>query len=185
MPFDVKKAAQAVAVILVEEAAESLDYIRVLKLLYIAERESIKEIARPIIGDRIVAMDNGPVMSRMYDLIKKTPIVADQLDEWLTYIEPVGRYALKIAQHPGVGRLSRYELAKLQEVTRRHLGVDVWTVVNATHELEEFKKHHVKGTSTLIPMKAIFDAVGAGEKYEPANLGMQEEQYLDEFFAVK
>ena len=123
-------------------------------------------------------------MSRVYDLIKKTPILADQLSEWLTYIQPVGRYALKIAQHPGVGRLSKYELAKLQEVTRRYMGIDVWTLVNATHEFEEFQKHHVKGTSTMIPMKAIFEAVGKAEIYEAADAGMQQEQFFEEFFAV-
>ena len=40
MTFDVKKTAQAIAVILAEETADSLEYIRILKLLYIAERKA-------------------------------------------------------------------------------------------------------------------------------------------------
>src|SRR5690348_12475436 len=43
---------------------------RLLKLLYFADREHLLLYGRPIVKDYYVNMDQGPVASRAYDLIK-------------------------------------------------------------------------------------------------------------------
>ena len=67
--FDFLKTLQASGVLL-QLDANRMAYIRLLKLLYIADRELLAETGRTLTGDEAVAMKNGPVLSRVYDLIK-------------------------------------------------------------------------------------------------------------------
>src|SRR5438445_7794460 len=69
-PFDVNKATQAIGVLHSTERAADVSYYRLLKLLYIADRESLKETGRPIVGGNSVAMDKGPLNSPVYKLIR-------------------------------------------------------------------------------------------------------------------
>ena len=57
------KTAQASAVLLKQEPGQRMGRLRLLKMPYIADREWIKCCRRPITGDRIVAMDHGPVLT--------------------------------------------------------------------------------------------------------------------------
>lgn len=63
------KTLQAVAVLL-ELDGGRMARIRLLKLLYIVDRELLADVARPLTGARVVAMKYGPVLSQVYDLIK-------------------------------------------------------------------------------------------------------------------
>ena len=58
--FSIQKTIQAVGVLL-RLARGRMGRLRLLKLLYIADRESLREFHRPIIGSRTVAMKNGPL----------------------------------------------------------------------------------------------------------------------------
>ena len=49
--FSTKRAAQAVAVLLRAAPDSRMDYRKLMALLYIADRESIKETGSPITGD--------------------------------------------------------------------------------------------------------------------------------------
>lgn len=46
------------------------DMHRISKVLYFAERKHLVRYGRPIIGDHFVAMKDGPVPSKTYDLMK-------------------------------------------------------------------------------------------------------------------
>src|SRR5262245_9212871 len=63
--FDTMKAIQAAAVLLRFDDG-AMDYLRLLKLLYIADREALRETGRPISYSRTIAMDNGPLSSEVY-----------------------------------------------------------------------------------------------------------------------
>src|ERR1039457_6692110 len=47
-----------------------ISYIKLIKLLYLADREALIRWGRPITTDCYVSMDVGPVVSRIYDLIR-------------------------------------------------------------------------------------------------------------------
>jgi uncharacterized phage-associated protein len=72
--FDSQKAIQAIGVILRNHPHTWASKLRILKLLYIAERESIQETGHPIIGSRVVAMDHGPLHSRVLEMINGADI---------------------------------------------------------------------------------------------------------------
>ena len=154
--FNALKAMQAAASLLRSEETKQMSYLRVLKLLYIADRESMRETGRPITGDRVVAMDNGPVLEGVYNLIEGSGYCQPT---WAKHFL-VQDYRVKLVEDPGVGMLSRYELRKLHEVWKEHTAKNDWMIVNDTHEFEEWKKNFASGTARRISVEDILRAVG-------------------------
>jgi uncharacterized phage-associated protein len=69
MVFREDKATAAAASFL-QAAGGELEYLKLLKLMYLTERESLKTLSVSIKGDTFYSMKRGPVMSATYDLIK-------------------------------------------------------------------------------------------------------------------
>ena len=160
-PFRIEKAIQAASVLLSQQDHKWMDYLRLLKLLDIAHREAVRETGQPIIGSKLVAMTNGPLHSRIYDLVKGEDIGEC---EWGKYFRTVG-YEIREIRHPGVAALSRYEVRKLKGVHDRYKSVDTWAVVDETHKFEEWKMNSPEGnTSRVIPFGDLVRAVGGGDE---------------------
>ena len=64
--FNEKKAAQAAAYFLFR-AGGRVSVLKLMKLLYLAERRSFERYGTPMIGDRMVSMPHGPVLSCTYN----------------------------------------------------------------------------------------------------------------------
>src|SRR5438477_7194490 len=103
--FNIDKTMQAIATLLRFHNTKEMSYLRMLKLLYIADRESLKETGRPITGDHVVAMAHGPVLSGVFDLIKGAH---SEWKIWADHFQKNG-YRIEVTTDPGVGKLSKYE----------------------------------------------------------------------------
>src|SRR5580704_14197102 len=103
-----EKKIEAVAVLLRAEG-NRVDRLRLLKLLYIADREALKERGCPIVGGRVVAMRHGPLHGEVYNLIKGEH-ESDQL--WSEHFSSEGN-TLSLLKDPGRLELSPYEIEKL------------------------------------------------------------------------
>lgn len=155
--FNQKKAIQAVGFLLKQKHASKADnYMRLLKLLYIADRESIKETGAPITGDRFVAMDRGPTLSGLLDLVKQRSFSSA---EWDMYIER-DAYEIRLIQDPGNSHLCRYEVDKLSEIWERYRNCSEWDVAQETETFPEWKKNYHESTSTPIPLLDLLEALG-------------------------
>jgi uncharacterized phage-associated protein len=64
--FDERRAAQAAAFLLFM-AGGCLSVLKLMKLLYLAERRAFLLHGEPITGDRLVSMPHGPVLSMTYE----------------------------------------------------------------------------------------------------------------------
>src|ERR1700682_886417 len=113
--FDFARTVQAVSVLLDLQRSRRMNYMRLLKLLYIADRESLLETGAPITGDRPVAMKRGPVLSHVYNLIKGESTDAGRWEEFVHKDD----YEVELLKDPGRGKLSRYDIAKLTEIWTR------------------------------------------------------------------
>ncbi len=137
LPFNIDKAVQAVAFVLKSSGCR-MDCIRALKLLYMAERIELRETGHELIGERFVAMKNGPLHSYLYDLCKLNGREKDQR-RWDEFLHMEG-YRLVAKDDPGISRLSDYETQLLSSVVDRHADIDTWTLVEMTHQFPEWKK---------------------------------------------
>jgi uncharacterized phage-associated protein len=181
IPFHILKVVQASAVLLKTEPGRRMSRLRLLKLLYIADRESLQERTRPITGDDVVAMDHGPVLSHTYDLIKG----ADYTDPlWEQFVRPSGARDLELAADPGVGKLSRHEITKLQDVATRFMDKNDWEVAEYTHTVPEWQKNQPpRHSSKPIPLDDLLDATGLSERKDDLLARERSELTADRLFS--
>jgi uncharacterized phage-associated protein len=175
--FDERKTAAAAAVLL-REAGGRMEYIRLLKLLYLADRESWLRFNRPITGDRYVAMKYGPVLSATLDLIKAEHEVGEELGPWARTIERED-YAVRLMRaEPDLGPLSDAEIELLVDAYRFHETYGKWRLVDFTHALPEWSDPG--GSSREILPEDILAALGKSpEEIEDARRAAAEDAYLE------
>ncbi len=160
--FNLERTIQACAVLFKETG--QMSRLRLLKLLYTADRESLQETGRTVTGDQVLAMEQGPVLIRTYNLIKG---YEHGVERWSRFIENVGKRDFRLVEDPGVDALSPYEVEKLQEVANRFDALDDWSVVEKTHEYPEWIRNQpVNGAPREISLEDILDAVGLSEHKE-------------------
>lgn len=162
--FDTLKAVQCAAHLLAKYPEKSHNYTCLLKMLYMADRRSIEETGAPITGDRPFALDNGPVLSAVYDLIRcKGPEDSQAL--WSRYLETTG-YNLAIVMDAGDGRLSDYEAGVLDRVFAEYGSSSLGRLIEATHAFPEWIASYHEGTSSPISLSKILKAVGREDDYD-------------------
>ena len=132
--FDERKAAQA-ACVLLDRHVGRMPYIKLVKLLYLADRESLTETGSPITGDRFISMKYGPVLSRVLDLIKESEPAEDSI--WHGYVLRAG-YDAVLSTAAESDRLSEYEEGVLGRIFESQGREKEWDVVTRTHALPEW-----------------------------------------------
>lgn len=134
--FNFLKTLQAAAILLKMHNGH-MEFIRLLKLLYIADRELLGEIGRTLTGDEPAAMKKGPVLRMVQKLIKGT---ADaHLEEWNAVIRKDG-HELLLQGDPGIGRLTKAEMKKLEEVSTRFWDTTSVDLSELTHSFKEWSE---------------------------------------------
>lgn len=58
------------ALLFVANRVQRKDFHKIFKVIYFADRQHLADWGRPITGDTYIAMDAGPVPSRLYDMLK-------------------------------------------------------------------------------------------------------------------
>ena len=122
-----------------------MKYLKLIKLLYIADREALSRWNRPVTTDRFVSMKEGPVVSNIYDLIRSEPAPNDQ-SIWHKHIQTVADWDVTLVSSPVLDELSDAEEALLAEVFKTHGQKNRWTIVEETHKFPEWKN---PGTSSI------------------------------------
>jgi hypothetical protein len=131
--FNPTRATQAVAH-LVARAGGRMNYTKMLKVLYLAERTALLDTGAPITGDRFVNMANGPVLSEVYDCIK-----ADGPPEcWRAALKREG-YDLVLVGDPGTDELSEFELSLLSRLADEHKHRNFSAMIRLVHTLPEWR----------------------------------------------
>lgn len=153
--FNFEKSLQAAALLLHLDG-KRMERIRLLKLLYIADREMLGTFGQSITGDTGYAMNHGPVLTRVYNCIKGSDVKAP---EWSKFIQSDG-HAVTLVGEPMRGALSRAEIDKLTEVTDRFRNQSEWELSELTHEFPEWKNHFVLDTAVRIPWEEVLQAQG-------------------------
>lgn len=158
LPFNEAKATEAAALLL-ELGGGSMSYLKLIKLLYLADREALLEWGRPVTTDRYVSMDHGPVVSQIYGLISVEPEPGQQ-SVWHRHVAK-SAWDVTLRTKPEFGELSRAEEELLARVFDVHGHKDKWTLVDETHSLPEWEDPH--GSSSPISYKSILRAGGKSE----------------------
>jgi hypothetical protein len=153
-PIDRKKATQAVAR-LIEKSGGPMDYLRLSKLIYLADRESIRLRGIPIVGGRYYSMRQGPVIGEVMHFVG-----ARNAPGWSKTISPRYGNEIRLEKAPEFGALSQTELEILDETLRRHSSRTTDELVDWCHKhCAEYE--HVTGRGRkAIRVESILKAVG-------------------------
>ena len=137
-----------------------MSYLKLIKLLYLLDREALLRWGRPVTTDRYVSMDNGPVVSRIYDLIREEPAPGtDRI--WRHYISAPEEWEVALLAEPETDELSRSEEALIEEIFAKFGNMNRWDLVRVSHELPEWQDPN----GSAIPIE-YRDILRAGNKTE-------------------
>jgi uncharacterized phage-associated protein len=158
--FNIDKTIEAAAYLIKQQPGHRENYMRLLKLLYLADRRSLQERGVPICGDAPYAMAEGPVPSRTLDLIKGK----DQASgKWEKFIEKTG-YNVHLRVDPGNLHLSRAEIGILEQVADCFRSLDPWALVDWCHanipEYEKNWKDRGSKKCRRIPFEDVLSEIG-------------------------
>ncbi len=97
-----------------------MSYMKLIKLLYLADREALLRWGRPITTDRYVSIDHGPVVSNVYELIRAEP-QPGRGQYWRRFVSaPDGNYDVSLLATPEPAELSQAEDLLLREIFALH-----------------------------------------------------------------
>ena len=165
--FNEKKAAQAAAYFLFR-AGGPLNVLKLMKLLYLAERRSFEKFSEPMIGDKLVSMPLGPVLSITYNHMNGE--LRSVEGGWDSWVADRAEHDLAL-RNPQALRSPEQDLLELSDADLQILGetwqefgrMDQWELRDYTHDhCPEWKDPD----GSMIPMQPeeLFEAL----KFTPA-----------------
>jgi uncharacterized phage-associated protein len=152
-----------------------MSYMKLIKLLYLLDREALRRWGRPVTGDRYVSMDRGPVLSQTYNLIIDEP-APEQETIWSHHISKPQNYEVRLTAPAATYELSDAEAALIEEVFGKFGRMGRWDLVKLVHELPEWQ--NPDGSAVPISYHDILKAAGKTDHEIAAILSDLEEVAL-------
>ena len=139
--FNEKKAAQAAGVILRRHGG-SFDYFSLIKLLYRADRTALIETGMPITGDRMVAMEHGPVLSQVKNCLNQFQGCGRVWGQFISFRDELNCVRV-LTDEETTDSLSDYEVEVLVRVDKEHGNKPKWMGLRKeSHDLPEYVELH-------------------------------------------
>ena len=180
--FDPFKAAQAAAVLLRKAPSRKHNYTAAIKMLYTADRESIRKTGSPITGDKPYAMDNGPVLTHILNLIKDdSSHDEEQRAIWSKYFRTTS-YDIELISDPGDSELSDFDIEILESIFEEHGGKRYTQLIHETHNFPEWLDSYTEGTSSEIHLKTLLKALGMQDEYDELSTKQIEDAHFAKLF---
>ena len=130
------------ALLFVVNRVQRKDFHKIFKIIYFADRQHLADWGRPITGDTYIAMEAGPVPSRLYDMLK---IVRG--DSYLPDTEGIGRF-FQIENWMYVKPLQDADLNELSPNEQEALSEAISKYANLSYDEIKEKSHDVAWRST-------------------------------------
>ena len=130
------------ALLYVANRVQRKDFHKIFKIIYFADRQHLADWGRPITGDTYIAMEAGPVPSRLYDMLK---IVRG--DSYMADTESLGKY-FQVNSWMYVNPLVDADLDKLSSNEREALDASITQYSSSSYDEIKEKSHDVAWRST-------------------------------------
>jgi hypothetical protein len=163
--FDVSKIIQIVD-FLVARNSFSLNYTKMIKLLYIADKQALAQHDIVITGDRYFSMKNGPVLSGVLDLIDGEFHDAESQELWNNHFNTLGHDVVSKTKKPlEYDKLTPFEESLLAEIDNKYKHYDYGRMINLTHDKKKFaevrwQEAEKMGTSLHLGIEDILKQLG-------------------------
>lgn len=179
MQYNERKAAQ-MAVFFIRKEGGQIELLKLMKLMYLAERESYKRHGEPISGDVLVSMQHGPVLSITLD--HANSFVDSVEDGWEDWISDREDHLLALKKDGELLYLSDADEAILESVWNQYSGLSASQLRNHTHaECPEWEDPGY--SSSRIPPERLFKVLGFdAETVDDLTSRLEANLYIDRAF---
>lgn len=133
--FDKEKSLNAL--LYVANRVQRKDFHKIFKIIYFADRQHLADWGRPITGDTYIAMEAGPVPSRLYDMLK---IVRG--DSYLPDMEGLSKYFqvenwmyVRPLQDADLNKLSANEQEAMSEAIEKYAALSYDEIKEKSHDV--------------------------------------------------
>lgn len=178
--FNARKAAQ-VAAFFANKQGNQIEVLKLVKLIYLSDRQSMEDCGYPILNDRLVSMPHGPVNSITLNYVNGD---VEDIREWEQYIMPRLNYSVAATHEftrDQLDELSDSELETLEKVWRKFGGFSKWQLRDWTHHnCPEWEDP--QGGATPIPHERVFKFLRIDNPDELAE-SIREDRHIEEVFA--
>lgn len=181
--FKVRKAAQVAAFFAMAEGG-SINVLKLVKLIYLADRRFLEKHDCSILNDRLVSMPHGPVNSLTYGYIDG---FLNRREDWDAFITDRENHKVALA-NPDItiddlDELSRAELRVLKEVAAKFRKYTGYRLRDYTHRhCPEWEDPN--GSSNPIPYERLLKHLGKRHSVEIAD-SIEGEYELDRLLAAE
>ncbi|HKO35317.1 MAG TPA: Panacea domain-containing protein [Pyrinomonadaceae bacterium] len=128
-----EKTAQMAALFLKMRGGK-MSYIKLLKLMYMVDREALARLGRPVSYDSFSSMEHGPVLSTTYNRMKGENTFGRPEPAWEKYITTRQGYDVKLKKEAPVSELSAAEIKLIEEVFEQFGNWYRWKIVDYMHD---------------------------------------------------
>jgi uncharacterized phage-associated protein len=174
--YNSRKAAQIAAFFAMREGG-NIPVLKVVKLIYLAERAFLDAYDASMLNDQLVSMEHGPVNSITLNRINGA---GDDGSEWAEFVTDRAFHRISIANkimtEEALDELSRAELKVLAATWDRFGHMDQWEIRDYTHDkCPEWEDPNF--SSQPIPYSRVFKYLGK-ENPEELDRRIQHERNL-------
>jgi uncharacterized phage-associated protein len=183
--FNERKVAQMAAFFLDRAPRKTMPHLKLMKLLYLSDREAMRAYGWTISEDRLVSMPHGPVLSQTLNLMDGD--AESQPGGWTDWISA--------KENNEVSLRRPFNAVDLDELSPAHIDVlnAVWDKFGAMGkwEIRDWTHQHCaewqdpKGSSVPIQYETLARAVGFDDEVaKEISEEIQERENIDELFAA-
>lgn len=179
--FNEQKSAQIAAWFIAKEGG-SMPHLKLIKLMYLAERASISTHGHLLTGDRFVAMPHGPVLSLTLDHINDA--VGSQQDGWDSWISDKANYTVGLQREvtrDALDELSDADLNVLEATWKKFGWMTKYQIRDYTHDPKNCPEwKDPEGSSNPIDYDEVFRALGFdADAAEEMSQNIREQSRID------
>ncbi|MBN1997559.1 SocA family protein [candidate division KSB1 bacterium] len=142
-----------IAALLLSMNNNTMNYMKLIKLLYLIDRKALIDWGFPLTLDRYVSMDRGPVLSKTYNLIIEG-VENKENSYWYSFISEPSHYSVELVREPVDDDLSEAEIELIKKIDKKYKNKNQWDMVEIVHKLPEWVDP--KGSSIPIKYEDIF-----------------------------
>lgn len=159
--YNEQKSAQIAAWFLAQ-AGGAMAHLKLMKLMYLADREAMRTSGFPMTGDRFVSMPHGPVLSNTLSHINDEAFSSDGgWDSWISDKANHEVGLLRPISAEALDQLSRADLSVLEAIWRKFGHMHKYTIRDYTHDPRNCPEwQDPNGSSNPIAYKTVFEALG-------------------------
>lgn len=182
--FNERKVAQMAAYLL-KRRGGTMSHLKLIKLLYLADREALNCYGASISGDSFFSLPNGPILSRTLNLM--AGVVESETQGWETWISDRAEHQVSLRQDFDFGDLdylSPADIDILDNIWQRFGSMSRWQLVDYTHGGNCPEWENPNGSSAPISPYKIFSALGKSQEDSAALASeIEAERSIDRLFA--